>query len=64
MVLQYDDDGATLATVRELIDEELDDVPEFFKFVNANGVKVSNKQELKKQARDYMPLVTIVKTDK
>ena len=47
-----------------MIDEELDDVPEFIKFVKANGVKVSNKQELKKQARDYMPLVTIVKTDK
>lgn len=42
------DNGAKLARVRELIKEdELDDEPGFYRFVNANGMKVSVAQEKK-----------------
>ena len=54
----------TLAGVRELIDDELDDAPELFKFVDGDGVKVNKKLEKKTFARDFMPKVTVVETDK
>ena len=54
----------TLAGVRELINDELNVAPEFFKFVDGDGMKVNKKQEKKKFAINFMPKVTIVETDK